>query len=144
MAALGDVLGLVASLIPSKYYTANDIAPPVTTWITITVYSIALFFHLAAVWGAINFHRLAVSIVLVWQVIFLGLVIAACAVFPWNTTAESVGGQIAGFTIQIAVQLLIQLLIIYSMGSFVSEVSKGIMSKETHAREKCKCTWLFF
>ena len=140
MAALVDVLGLVASLIPSKYYTTNDIAPPVTTWSTITFYSIALFFHLAAAWGAIKFHRLAVSIVLVWQVIYLGLVIAACAVFPWNTTAESVGGQIAGFTIQIAVQLLI----IYSMGSFVSEVSKGIMSKETHAREKCKCTWLFF
>jgi len=138
LAAIGEVLDLVFSLLPSKFYTTNDIAPPLTTWYTITAYGVGLFFNLAAIWGAIHYHRLAVSIVVFWQVIFLALVIAACAMTPWSTTADK-GSLIGQFIFQIAWQLLI----IYSMGSFVSEVSTGIMSKETHSREKCKWNWFF-
>ena len=120
------ILGLVSVT------TGNQAADP---W-TITSYSISILFYVLVIWGAIRYHRCAVIISLIWQTVWFVLAIVALAMYDWN----SVSGEQKNVTIIAAtIGLIWYLVVIYSLGTFVREVSNGTMSPATHSREKYSC-----
>ncbi len=107
-----------------------------TGWQSIVVPSVSIFFYLMVIWGAIRFHRCAVTLCLIWEITALAFLCWGAAVTSWESlTGEEKNAMIGVYAISIAWRAFV----IYAMGIFVSEVSNGIMSYETIGREKYSC-----
>lgn len=108
---------------------------PVNGWV-IAVYAISILFYFLVIWGAIRFHRCACVLCLIWEIVAIALSITGMAFFDWSTiTSSEKEGVIAFFSIMLAWRVLV----VYSLGTFVSEVGSGIMSAETRRREQYSC-----
>ncbi len=75
---------------------------------------------------------------MIWELVAIALLIAVAAMFDWASVSEDQNEK-AGLISLLAVAVAWRLLVVYSYFSFVSEVSSGIMSPETHDREKYSC-----
>ena len=102
----------------------------------IVVYSISILFYLLVIFGAIRYHRCAVIISLIWQLVAVVLIIIGTIQFDWSSVSGDTKTQ---DIIAVTVALIWYLVVIYSLGTFVREVSNGIMSPATHSREKYAC-----
>ena len=97
---------------------------------------ISMLFYLLVIFGAIRYHRCAVIISLILQFIWLIIAIWRIAVFDWSSVE---GDQKTADVAVVTVALVWYLVVIYSLGTFVREVSSGVMSPATHSREKYSC-----
>lgn len=108
--------------------------------ITCILYSASMVFYLLVLYGIIYYRRCAVLLSLVWEIIAIVLVIVSAAIFDW----KSVNGA-SDQTEKVAMIVIIagivawRVLVIYSLGMFVTEVRSGVMSVESHDREKYSC-----
>lgn len=129
-ALLLSILSLVLMAVPGSEVEN-------TGWASILVLSISIFFYLMVIWGAITFHRCAVTVCLIWEMIALILTCVDAGFVDWTlfATPDEKYATIAIFGLIIAWKVFV----IYAMGTFVSEVSTGIMSHETIDREKYSC-----
>ena len=103
------------------------------------IYSVSIAFYFLVLFGAITYHRCAVILAMIWELVAIALLIAGAVMFDWASVSEEDPNEKAGVITLLAVMLAWKLLVVYSYFSFVSEVSSGIMSPETHDREKYSC-----
>jgi hypothetical protein len=108
-----------------------------TGWDSIIIPSIDIVFYLLVIWGAIRFHRCAVTICLIWEIIALILICVSAGLLDWSSIATEQEKYAAIWLIGVSIAW--KTFVIYAMGTFVSEVSSGIMSHETIDREKYSC-----
>ena len=120
------ILGLIATTTGNVAYNG---------W-TIALYCISIAFYLLVIFGAIRYHRCAVIISLIWQFISLIIIIWQAAVFNWSSV---VGDEKTASVVAVTIGIVWHLVVIYSLGTFVREVSSGVMSPATHSREKYSC-----
>mmetsp|Transcript_27038 Transcript_27038/g.56324 ORF Transcript_27038/g.56324 Transcript_27038/m.56324 type:complete len:168 (+) Transcript_27038:187-690(+) len=103
---------------------------------TIATFSLSILFYILVIWGAIRYHSGAVIVSVLWEIASIVLLIITAVQYPWSSLNEQDkqdGAWILG------VQFAWRLLVIYAEGTFVSELSRGIMSAATHSREKYSC-----
>ena len=100
--------------------------------VSIVFYVITILFYLTVMCSAIQFHRCAVIIAIIWMVFIVIWEIYGIIVEGGSIPAEERQATIITFV----VILVIQVFVIYAEGVYVSEVGKGIMSRETHDRER--------
>jgi len=109
-------------------------------WLTVTGSALSVFFYFLVVWAAINYHRCAVIVSLMWQFVAFCFLIAGLSL-------AITGGEIdeafeesskTGMIIAISIAITVKLVIMYAYSAFISEVGSGVMSPETHDREKCE------
>lgn len=104
------------------------------------IYSVSIAFYLLVFFGAITYHRCAVILAMIWELAAIALIIASAVLFDWSSvSAPEEHNEKVGVITLLALMLAWRLLVVYSYFSFVSEVSSGIMSPETHDREKYSC-----
>jgi hypothetical protein len=100
---------------------------------------IGLVTNICSIVGAIQYNSCLVGINIAWMVIdYIATIIIQVMVY--NEIEETYGGS--GFRMPIISWLIgacVTGLFIYPMASFVVEVRKGIMSRETYAREEHSC-----
>lgn len=116
--------GLIASAIQGTLVT--DIP-------AIVGYCISILFYFIVVCSALQFHRCAVIVAIIWQIVAIvwytvGLVM--------NREALAKEANQTDWIIFLVVWYVIHVFILYAEWVYVSEVGKGIMSRETHSREK--------
>jgi hypothetical protein len=132
LALIEAIVNLVVAL------KAGDIAQH---WLAVTASALSVFFYFLVVWAAITYHRCAVIVSLMWQFVafcFLiaGLSMAITRDADDNEAFEDMSKTATITTISIGV--LVKLVIMYAYSAFISEVGSGVMSPETHDREKCE------
>ena len=130
---LVSLVALILNIIFLIGYATGNHANSV--W-AIVVYSISIAFYLLVIFGAIRYHRCAVIISLIWQLVAVVLIIIGTIQFDWSSVSGDTKTQ---DIIAVTVALIWYLVVIYSLGTFVREVSNGIMSPATHSREKYAC-----
>jgi len=73
---------------------------------------------------------------MVWVLFSLGVNIYFAAATNWDAyTQDEKNANITAVSVILAWQVFV----IYALGTFIHEVNKGIMSPETHSREKYSC-----
>jgi uncharacterized membrane protein len=114
--------------------------PIAQNWLTVTGSALSVFFYFLVVWAAINYHRCAVIVSLMWQFVAFCFLIAGLSL-------AITGGEIdeafeesskTGRIIAISIAITVKLVIMYAYSAFISEVGSGVMAPETHDREKCE------
>ena len=130
---LVSLVALILSILGLINITAGSATAD--AW-SITQYSVSILFYVLVIWGAIRYHRCAVIVSLIWQTAWFVLVIIGLAMSDWSTVSEE---EKNANIIGAAVGLIWYLVVIYSLGTFVREVSNGTMSPATHSREKYSC-----
>ncbi|KAL7425932.1 hypothetical protein ACHAXH_000430 [Discostella pseudostelligera] len=104
------------------------------------IYSVSIAFYLLVFFGAVTYHRCAVVLALIWELVAIALLIASAVMYDWaSLSAPEQHTEKVWVITLIALMLAWRSLVVYSYFSFVSEVSSGIMSPETHDREKYSC-----
>ena len=129
-----SLIALILAILGLIFTTTGNVS--YDGW-TIASYCISMLFYLLVIFGAIRYHRCAVIISLIWQFIWLIIAIWRIAVFDWSSSVE--GDQKTADIAGVTVWLIWYLVVIYSLGTFVREVSSGVMSPATHSREKYSC-----
>merc|ERR1712127_164484 len=112
-----------------------SIQKPTNGW-GIAVSCISTLFYILVIWGALRYHRCAVILSLIWQLVALVLKVIGTARYDWGALQ---GDDKTAAIIAVAVIMTWDVVVIYCLGTFASEVSRGIMTKETHSREKYSC-----
>lgn len=110
-------------------------------WLTVTGASLSVFFYFLVVWAAIKYHRCAVIVSLMWQFVAFCFLIAglSLAITHGDEIDEALGESSKTATIvAILIGIIVKLVIMYAYTAFISEVGSGVMSPETHDREKCE------
>ncbi len=92
---------------------------------------INILFYIIVIYSAVQFQYVGVIVGILWNVIIIILFIVNLVIVRMSHAIES---EAATFIIVSVIFFL--LLMIYAECVFVSEVGKGIMSRETHSREK--------
>jgi hypothetical protein len=130
LAILTSVLGLVLTAVPGSGIVIEG-------WWSIFIPATSIVFYIFVIGGAIKYHRCSVTICLIWEMVSLVIVILACAFTDWAELAEDDEkySMIGSF----AIEIFIKIFAIYAFGTFLREVKSGIMSPETHGREKYSC-----
>lgn len=123
-----SILGLVS--VSMNYKGTQDV------W-AVVIYSISVLFWFLCIWGAIRYHRCAVFVCLLWAITSLVLIIIGTVQYDWNSF-ESEDDRTAAI-IGVSIIMAWWSVVIYSDAVFISEVSNGIMSPETHSRERYSC-----
>jgi len=98
---------------------------------TIIVIIVNILFYIIVIYSAVQFQYVGVIVAMIWNVVDIVLYIAyliRLSIFGNTASAEA--------TVEIVFSILLFLLAIYAECVYVSEVRKGIMSSETHSREK--------
>ena len=91
---------------------------------------ISILIYIIVICSALQFQYVVVIVAIVWEVISLILLIV-------NMIISTDAGLATKETVSVNVLVIfLSLLIIYVECEYVSEVRKGIMSRETHSREK--------
>lgn len=109
-------------------------------WLTVTGAALSVFFYFLVVWAAIKYHRCAVIVSLMFQFVAFCFLIAGLSMAiarDDNNEAFEENPKTATI-IAISVGITVKLAIIYAYSAFISEVGSGVMSPETHDREKCE------
>ena len=105
----------------------------------IVAYCISILFYFIVMCSALQFHRCAVIVAIIWTVIQIVLMSVGLVMnkqqLAEEVSNESKSNQSATIT-YFVVWYVIHVFIIYAEGVYVSEVGKGIMSRQTHSREK--------
>ena len=130
IALLGSIAGLVGVLVGNLTWEGLSQAWP------ITLYSVSIAFYLLVMWGAIRFHRCAVALSVAWEIVALVLLCLATAEYNWSGLSEE---DKIGYGVFVTVAMIWRLVVIYAESTFLSEIGKGIMSPQTHSREKYSC-----
>ena len=128
---LVSLVALVLSILAIISYSLK----PINGW-GIAVSCISTLFYILVIWGALRYHRCAVILSLIWQLVALVLKVIGTARYDWGALQ---GDDKTAAIIAVAVIMTWDVVVIYCLGTFVSEVSRGIMTKETHSREKYSC-----
>ena len=97
-------------------------------------YSLSILFYILVVWGAIRFHRGAVVVCIIYEIVALVMITIGAVQYDWGTDEDKIAAISA-----LILSYFLNLIIIYAQMTFVSEVSRGIMSPATHDREKYSC-----
>jgi uncharacterized membrane protein len=108
-------------------------------WATVTGSAFSVFFYFLVVWAAVKYHRCAVIVSLMWQFVAFCFLIAGLSLAitrDENEAFEEISKTATIISISIAIT--IKLVIMYAYSAFISEVGSGVMSPETHDREKCE------
>eukprot|EP00984_Skeletonema_dohrnii_P021892 scaffold11048_cov152-Skeletonema_dohrnii-CCMP3373.AAC.4 len=121
------IASLIIRLVDNQYFSA---------W-TIILYIINLLFYSIVTWSALQFGKSAVEWGIFWSIVDI----------IWTSVylARNSGWMVEGSSnrtatiVAYAIFYVFHVLIIYANWTYVSEVGKGIMSRETHSREKCSC-----
>ncbi|KAL7544458.1 hypothetical protein ACHAWF_007838 [Thalassiosira exigua] len=119
------ILGLIGVI---KDHTGNS-------W-TIASLSISIAFYLLVIWGAIRFHRCAVLCSFIWEIVAMVFMIIGAATYNWSLVS---GQEKESAIAAVVIILLWRMLVLYSLATFLREVRNGIMSPETHKRERYSC-----
>ncbi len=101
---------------------------------TIVGYCVDILFYLIVMFSALQFHRFAVIVAIIWTVASI-VWTSVILIIDREKLAEETSNQL-DVIIFFAVYYVIHLFVIYVEWIYVSEVGKGIMSRETHSREK--------
>ena len=99
----------------------------------IIAYCITILFYFIVMCSALQFHRCAVIVAMIWEIV--AIVWLSVELILSRETLASQPNQ-EGLIIYLVVFYVIRVFIIYAEWVYVSEVGKGIMSRETHDREK--------
>jgi hypothetical protein len=102
----------------------------------IVVFAISVLFYGVVIIGACSFRQCAVFTAGIWEIIAFVLNIIWIATYNWNTLTDT---DRKSAIITVTVLLVWRLLCIYADFTFVHEVRKGIMTRETRAREAYFC-----
>ena len=101
--------------------------------VSIIFMCITILFYFTVICSAIQFHRCAVVVAIIWMLFTI----------VWNIVSLIMNRDEIQKTenpqatiISVVIVLIIQAFVIYAEGVYVHEVGKGIMSRETHDREK--------
>ncbi|KAL3807007.1 hypothetical protein ACHAXA_010483 [Cyclostephanos tholiformis] len=130
VAIVTNIAVLVLSAVPGSGVVIEG-------WWSIAISITSIVFYTFVIGGAIKYHRCAVTICLIWEMISLALVILAFAFTDWGSSAEDDEKYSTIGTF--AWEIIIRVFAIYAFGTFLREVKSGIMSPETHGREKYSC-----
>jgi hypothetical protein len=114
-------------------------------WLSVTGSAVSVFFYFLVLWGAIKYHRCAVIVTLMWQCVAFCLLIAGLSLAITTYDDEAFGQETSknATIITISIGIVVKFGIIYAYSTFISEVGSGVMSPETHDREKCECNSSF-
>jgi hypothetical protein len=124
------LLFIVANLIVSAIDKTLDSSIP-----AIIAYCISILFYFIVMCSALKFHRCAVIVAIIWTVISIVLWTISL-IMSKNDLAKMSGQDKEAVTIASVIFYVLHVFIIYAEGVYVSEVGNGIMSRETHSREK--------
>mmetsp|Transcript_5542 Transcript_5542/g.7774 ORF Transcript_5542/g.7774 Transcript_5542/m.7774 type:complete len:170 (+) Transcript_5542:113-622(+) len=122
------VAGLIAAAVNNTFDSDTS---------AIIGYVISVLFYLIVMFSALQYHRCAVIVAIIWNLIVIvwtsvGLVMERETLFAKNQNQTDI-------IIYFTVFYVIHVFVIYAEWVYVSEVGKGIMSRETHSREKYSC-----
>ena len=129
------LVSLVALVLSILAIISYSIQKPTNGW-GIAVSCISTLFYILVIWGALRYHRCAVILSLIWQLVALVLKVVGTARYDWGALQ---GDDKTAAIVAVAVIMTWDVVVIYCLGTFASEVSRGIMTKETHSREKYSC-----
>lgn len=104
-----------------------------TDLVAIISYVISILFYFIVMCSALQFHRCAVIVAIIWVLVDIVLV-SVGLVMDRETLAKQENQT--DLIIYFTVWYVVHVFIIYAEWVYVSEVGKGIMSRETHDREK--------
>ena len=104
--------------------------------IIVSSFAIGILFYLLVICGAIRYHTCACILSMIWIIFSLCMNIYVAATTDWNDYTQD---EKKVNVIAISVVIVWQVFVIYALGTFIHEVHKGIMSPETHSREKYSC-----
>jgi uncharacterized membrane protein len=109
-------------------------------WVTVTGSALSVLFYFLVVWAAISYHRCAVIVSLMWQFVAFCFLIAGLSLAITRDDDNEAFEEISktATIISISIAITIKLVIMYAYSAFISEVGSGVMSPETHDREKCE------
>jgi uncharacterized membrane protein len=109
-------------------------------WLTVTGSALSVFFYFLVVWAAIKYHRCAVIVSLMWQFVAFCFLIAGLSLAITGDDIDEAFEESSktGRIIAISIAITVKLVIMYAYSAFISEVGSGVMSPETHDREKCE------
>lgn len=99
----------------------------------IVAYCISILFYFIVMCSALQFHRCAVIVAIIWNVVQI-VWMSVGLVMERETLAQE--ADKTPIIIYFSIFYVLHLFILYAEGVYVSEVGKGVMSRETHAREK--------
>ena len=109
-------------------------------WLSVTGSAVSVFFYFLVVWAAINYHRCAVIVSLMWQFVACCFLIAGLSLAITGNDIDEAFEESSktGTIIGISIAITVKLVIMYAYSAFISEVGSGVMSPQTHDREKCE------
>lgn len=96
-------------------------------------YCISILFFFIVMCSALQFHRFAVIVAIVWEIV--AIVWVSVGLILNRETLANPANQ-TDVIIYFTVWYVLHVFIVYAEWVYVSEVGKGIMSRETHDREK--------
>ena len=99
-------------------------------------FCISVLLFLSAIIGACSYRHCAVLVACIWEVIALVLNVAWLVMYDWSAVPDDNQTKVIASWV---VLLVWRLLAIYADVTFVHEVRKGIMTRETRAREAYFC-----
>ena len=102
---------------------------------SIIAYVISILFYFIVMCSALQFHRCAVIVAIIWQLVAIVWLSVGLAMNGTELAKEANQTQ-TDWIIFLVVWYVIHVFILYAEWVYVSEVGKGIMSRETHSREK--------
>merc|ERR1711862_659817 len=130
-----SLVALVLNILALIQTVSNEGPVEQNAW-TIAAYSVSILFYILVVCGAIRYHRCMVFISLVWVITSMVFVIIGAVGYDWDSLS---GNDKDIGIVALSIVLAWDLLVVYSLGSFIMEVGSGVMSPETHSREKYSC-----
>jgi lysylphosphatidylglycerol synthetase-like protein (DUF2156 family) len=108
-----------------------------TSIVAIVIYCISILFYFIVMCSAIQFHRCAVIVAIIWEVITIVVMIVGLVMNRKEVAEETeTDSNRIGLIVILVVYFVVKVFVIYAEGVYVSEVGKGIMSRATHDREK--------
>lgn len=102
-------------------------------FVSIIFICITILFYFTVMCSAIQFHRCAVIVAIIWM-LFTIVWNVVHLILNRNEIQKTENPQATIITV--VVVIVIQVFVIYAECVYVNEVGKGIMSRETHDREK--------
>ncbi len=102
--------------------------------------SLTIAFCLLVLFGAITYHRCAVILAVIWELVAIALSISLAVLFDWaSVSGPDQHSDKVGIILTVTILLAWRLLVVYLYFSFAREVSSGIMNSATYDREKYSC-----
>ena len=105
--------------------------------VSIVVYCVSILFHLVVIFSAVQFHRCAVIVAIIWQIIKIILVVIALILNGTSGASGSLAETAKRvYIISNVIWFVVTFIVLYAEIVYVREVKLGIMSRKYHEREK--------